>query len=394
MTEQAGIATARDDQTPMRVAVIEDEASVRGLLEEFLRHRGYDVRGFSNGEEGVIGLETEPADIVLTDINMPGMSGMEVLRRVRQTWPASEVVVITGFATVQVAVEALRAGAYDFLLKPAHLPQIEAVFRRCSERIRYARENRELRQVVDQLQELSRRRETFIALANHELRTPTAVASGVVSLLRDQKEKMPEELARLVTRAYDAMERLRVVVNDLGEMAQARTSESWLKLLPCRVGDMVGEIERLCRMYAGLRDAEVGVQSDASPEREVLVDRVRVVRAVGALVQNGVKFTPDGGSVRVKVSAQGEQLRFDVLDTGVGVPPEQEERIFDPFYKVGDPINHHSSGHEFGGGGLGVGLSLARDVAEAHGGKLTYAPNEGGGSIFSLTIQTEAPVSA
>ena len=161
----------------MDILLIDDEKIIRETLSTFLVDQGHNVRTAPSGEDGLWALEEQPADLVLSDVKMPGISGVEVLRRVRESWPGTEVVLITGYASVEDAAEALRHGAYDFLLKPVRLAHLDAVARRCEERIRYARDNRELRAVVERLQELSERKSKFLALANHELRPPTTVAA-------------------------------------------------------------------------------------------------------------------------------------------------------------------------------------------------------------------------
>ncbi|RMG94275.1 MAG: response regulator, partial [Candidatus Dadabacteria bacterium] len=108
----------------MNIVLIDDEPAVRDTLGEHLEEEGHRVRTAGGGEAGLFLLEEEPADLVITDLKMPGISGLEVLRRVRERWPATEVVLITGYGTLDDAVEALRHGAYDFLLKPVRLAQL------------------------------------------------------------------------------------------------------------------------------------------------------------------------------------------------------------------------------------------------------------------------------
>jgi signal transduction histidine kinase len=377
---------AERTEPALEIIVIEDDDATRSLLEQFLAERGYGVRSYATGEAGVLAQQARPADLILTDLSMPGMSGIDVLMRVRQQWPATEVVVLTGYASVESAVEALRHGAYDFLLKPARLPQIESAVKRCAERIRYARENRELREVVDRLEELNRRREKFIALVNHELRTPVTVASGVLSLALQKSGGLPPETASLLRRAEEAMKRLGRIVEDVGDLAAVRAGSG----LPCRepvpVGEAVRGIARILADYAERRALRTSLVTEGDPARTVRLNLPKFLRAMEALIQNGIKSTPDGGIVHLTVTDRNGSVEFSVRDTGVGVPAEERETIFEPFYKVGDPLDHRTSDHEFGGGGIGIGLALARSIAEAHGGKLRYEPAPGGGSIFTLSV--------
>ena len=370
----------------MNILLIDDESAVRDTLGDHLSDLGHRVRTAPGGEAGLWMLEEEPADLVITDLKMPGLSGLDVLRRVRERWPAAEVVLITGYGTLDDALEALRHGAYDFLLKPVRLAQLELLVRRCEERIQFARDNRELRKVVEHLRDLNERREKFIALANHELRTPTTVAAGLVSLLASRVEELPAELRDLVRNADRALRRLKEVVEDLGDLAL--TQGRGLTVVPMRerLGTLVERVESLCEMYREVRALDIRVVCSEPLDRQVFLDLRKIVRAAGALVQNAVKFTPDGGSVEVRVGVVDSMLEIEVADTGTGVPDSEAEKIFELFYEAGDVRHHRSSPHEFGGGGMGIGLPLARALAGAHGGTVEYRPREGGGSVFTLRV--------
>ncbi len=370
----------------MDILIIDDEAGVREVLASFLSERGHDVRQASSGEEGVWALEEGPAELVITDLKMPGMSGIEVLRRVRERWPAAEVVLVTGFGTMDDAVEALRLGAYDFLIKPVRLARLEILVRHCEERVRFSRDNRELREVVERLRDLNERKEKFIALANHEIRTPTTVAAGMVSLLASQSTGFPEETRRLLESADRALRRLKEVVEDLGDLGLAQGGGVPVQRCSLRLGELCAGVSDLAAMYGGLRPLDIRVLCRADPEAGIEVDGRKVLRAVGALVQNAVKFTPDGGTVRIEVRAEGPDLLFEVEDSGIGVPESERDKIFDLFYESADLRHHRTSDHHFGGGGLGIGLPLARAIASAHGGAVEYRPRPEGGSLFSFRV--------
>ncbi len=378
--------TGPGDAGDMDILVIDDEVMVRDSLVAYLEECGYRVRSAGTGEEGLWLLEEQQADLIFTDIKMPGLSGIDVLRRVRERWPATEVVLVTGFATVDHAVEALRLGAYDFLLKPVRLARLDLVVRHCEERIRFSRDNRELRDVVERLRELNGRKEKFIALANHEIRTPTTVAAGLISLLAERAQDLSPEMHQLVAGADRAMRRLKEVVEDLGDLGLAQTEQLQLHRSLQSAEEFSQDLEELCEMYRSLRNLTIRVEFDSCAAPDIRIDRRKLLRAVAALVQNAVKFTPDGGEVVVRAGSEGGQFVVEVMDTGVGVPEGEEAKIFEPFYEAADIRHHRTSAHEFGGGGLGVGLSLAQGIARGHDGGVDYHPRPGGGSVFRLHV--------
>ena len=370
----------------MDILIIDDEKPIRETMAAFLRQHGHQVQEAPSGEEGLWLLEEHPVELVITDLKMAGISGIDVLRRVREQWPEIEVVLVTGDGTMDDAAAALRLGAYDFLIKPLRFARLEVLVRHCEERVRFSRDNRELREVVERLRDLNQRKEKFIALANHEIRTPTTVAAGLVSLLASQLAELPEEQRRMLDSADRALRRLREVVEDLGDLGLAQSGRLTLHLAGQPVAQLAEGIEDLCELYRGLRDLSVQSSCTVEPSQEVWIDARKVLRAVGALLQNAVKFTPDGGRVHVETRTEGDRLVIAVSDSGVGVSEAEREKIFDLFYESADVRYHRSSGHEFGGGGLGIGLPLAQGIAVAHGGSLSYEPTPKGGSLFCILL--------
>ncbi|MBI5444019.1 MAG: response regulator [Deltaproteobacteria bacterium] len=379
------------EDRPVEVLLVDDEENIRELLREFLVDEGFRVRTSSTGEDGLWAMQERPAEILLTDLRMPGISGLELLRRVRESWPGTEVVLITGFASVEDAVEALRQGASDFLLKPVRLQDLEAVTKRCAERVRAARDNRELRAVVQKLRELNERKEKFIALANHELRTPTTVACGLASILASRTESLPENARELVQRVDLALRRLRDIVEDLGDLALTQGGRLELRKVREPIERLMDDARNSLHLYQGLRALTLELRAEADPKSEVVVDRRKLRRALNALIQNAVKFTPDGGAVWVRIARDDDFLTLQVEDTGVGISSGEAAKIFDLFYEIADTRHHRSSFYEFGGGGLGVGLPLAAAIAQAHGGTLEHRPRPEGGSIFTLKLPLNAP---
>jgi signal transduction histidine kinase len=372
------------------ILIIDDNEDVRESLAGCVQRFGHQVRAAPSGDMGLWMLAERPANLVIADIRMPVVSGLEVLQIVRNRWPGTEVVLVTGYGSVEEAVEALRLGAYDFLLKPISIPHLESVVGRCDERLQFAKDNRELRAVVDRLRELNERRKKFIALASHEIRTPVAAIVGLTAVLnRLIGEKMPQDLdlRHLALRFDETADRLKEIVADLEELGLADRKELALRPSTHTLGELTDAVDNVCQTYRDTRALNIRVQCPGNRETELRIDHRKLLRGVAALVQNAVKYTPDGGEVLVRVFEEGGEIALEVGDTGIGVPEEEREKIFDTFYEVADPKYHSSSGHEFGGGGLGVGLPLARTIAHAHGGDVFYRPHPTKeGSIFTLRI--------
>jgi signal transduction histidine kinase len=220
------------------------------------------------------------------------------------------------------------------------------------------------------------------------------VAAGLASLLAAREELLPPEIRDLVRRVDGALRRMREVVEDLGDLALTQSGGLTLRRGSEPLSSYLTDLRDACTAYRSLRDLSLDVECLVPDDLSVTADRRKLMRALGALVQNAVKFTPDGGSVWVRVLRDGPSLRFEVEDTGLGVPKAEAQKIFELFYEVADTRHHRTSGHEFQGGGLGVGLPLAAAIARAHGGSVAHRDRPGGGSVFVLTLPLEssAPV--
>lgn len=171
-----------NEKSEYSILVIDDEESILKICKYVLEKAGYEVRTATSGFLGLEILQAVPKiDIVLTDLKMPNMNGHKVLQAVKRDWPHVEVIIMTGFATIEHAIDAMKAGAADFILKPLSGEQIRIAVDKCIEKIRLSRENKELRLAYEKLQEVKEMEEKFLAITSHELRTPSATLKVILA---------------------------------------------------------------------------------------------------------------------------------------------------------------------------------------------------------------------
>mgnify|MGYP001225711098 CR=1 FL=1 len=254
------------------------------------------------------------------------------------------------------------------------------------------------RTYVLSLQEVARAKSEFISVASHELRTPISIIRGWEDLLRSGliRPEDPKYLDCLdaIDRACTTLEKIAVSAT---RMAQANDSDAVPEPTTTEVEPMLAES---LRQAAGAApDRRVTLSLDVHPDvRFAIVDSTQVCQAVDALVRNGIRFTPDGGSVVVRAFADAEELVIEVRDTGIGLTSEARRRLFDECFVPHDSRHHHTAhGLEFNVAGMGFGLALVRRVVESHGGRLLVDGEEGRGSVFTLrfpgavAIQVDEP---
>jgi len=246
---------------------------------------------------------------------------------------------------------------------------------------------RRQRTYVRSLQEVARAKSEFIAVASHELRTPISIIRGWEDLLRGElvKPGTPSFAEGLdaIGRACQSLEKIAVSAT---RMAQSDGSEGLPAPSPCAVEPLLADAVREASAVAPER--QVSLTIEVQPEaRHAILDRGQVLHALDALIRNGIRFTPDGGTVTVRALASGEDLSIEVRDTGIGLSDEAKARLLDDAYVPHDSRHHHTAtGLEFNVAGMGFGLPLVRRVVDGHGGRLIVDGHEGRGSAFTMVF--------
>src|ERR1041384_5257179 len=395
--------TAADANAPRApenasLLVVDDEESVALTVGEVLRQEGYEVETASSGNEAVALLERSEYDLVLTDLHMEGGDGLSVLTEVRRRAPLTISIVLTGFASVESAIAALRQGAYDYLIKPCIIDDLKMTVRRGVEhrrlmlaeqqaRANLERLNRELEaRVVERTAELSRLNEelaesnrakdVFLATLSHELRTPLTPIIGWINLLRtgfleadalDQALDVIERNARLQSRLIDDL-------LDISRIASGKLRfEPKLTDLNAAVAAAVETV----RAAASAPRVELKV---ALAEQPIIVhaEPGRLQQIVWNLLSNAIKFTEALGRVELRTEIVGDEAHVIVEDTGVGISPDFLPHVFDRFRQAdGTRTRSH--------GGLGLGLAIVDALAKLHGGHVrAESDGVGRGSPFTL----------
>jgi signal transduction histidine kinase len=381
---------------------VDDEENILLTISEVLRLEGYEVDVASSGREAVGLLAGREYDLVLTDLHMADGDGMAVLEEVRGRWPLSITIVLTGFAALETAIQALRHGAYDYLTKPCMIEELKlTVARGIDHRMLMLAERKarmgleqlnselerrveertaELQRVNRELTDANRAKDIFLATLSHELRTPLTPVLGWVSLLRAGGALSD---SGMLTQGLDAIERnarLQArLVDDLLDISRAISGKLRIEWEPV---DLCGAVESAIETVRA--DAEAGgVALEVELSRCPLVVQgapVRLQQIIWNLLSNAVKFTPRGGSVRVRAWREGGEARVEVTDTGIGIAPEFLPHVFDRFRQADGSTTRQY-------GGLGLGLAIVRALAELHGGWVrAESEGAGRGSRFTLAL--------
>jgi signal transduction histidine kinase len=243
-----------------------------------------------------------------------------------------------------------------------------------------------LREAYEQLGELDRLKSDFIAIASHELRTPLSLILLYAAMLREQMGEKEEEASQQLDAVLRASMRLKHIIETMLNLRYLETGEIDLALARF---DLRTAVQEACEDYEVI--AETGglaLRADLPGEEvSVLADREKVRVVLDNLISNAVKFTPPGGRVQVALSHAADEIEVSVADTGVGIPQEALERIFDRFYQAEDHMTRRHSG-------MGLGLSIVKGLVELHGGRVEVESVLGQGSRFIVVLPTSVPEAA
>jgi len=354
-----------------RLLLIDDEEIVLDSCTEILRGEPYDVATAGDGTRGLERVREFRPDLVVVDLKMPGLSGLDVLERIRDADPTIVPIVITGYATVSSAVEAMKRGAYDFLPKPFTPEEFRLIVRRGAEKRALVLETQALRRERELL------RDHFAAIVAHEFKAPLAAIQQNLFVLE-------RELAAVASEDQRArLGRVKARVSDLLQLIDTwRRGSVDLEAVKARFAAVAVRVpvDKAVESLAGHAARKSVTLAAAVPDPSPVVwgDQATLTEVLVNIVGNAVKYSREGGRVSVTVTVEGDDVRIAVADSGIGIAPEDLPHIFEAFYTA-------QSGAA-GERGSGLGLPVSRRIVEAHGGSVTVRSTPGTGSTFEITL--------
>lgn len=408
------------------ILYIDDDAVNRSLVNRLLTSYHFRVLEAENGLQGISIAQAERPQLILMDINMPGLDGHETTTRMRSI-PAlkqTPIVAVTARTTKGEREMALTAGCDGYIPKPIDVDtfphqiisyldgQKETISQ--DERQRYlGRYSRklverleekivELEEANQKLKKIDAVKSDFITIAAHELRTPITLIYGYAHLLQLAADDMPDapedgSICDLSNRIFNAVCRLNETVNDILNISLIQAKQMQLDCQPVALIDIINVTLREINRTNHDRQLTIDADDSLTSLPPIVGDAPRLQQVFWNLLSNAIKFTPDGGSILVKgweVDSPPLQQKSSIFktgnrppgwppnldqtagvivavaDTGIGIAPAEQTEIFDNFYIVGRTRYHSSSKTAFGGGGLGLGLPIARGIILAHGGRI------------------------
>jgi two-component system sensor histidine kinase/response regulator len=354
-----------------RVLVIDDEKVIRDSCIRILTAEGNSVRSAENGDRGLEVFKEFHPDLVLVDLKMPGKTGMEVLEEIDTADPHVVKIVITGYATVSSAVDAMKRGAYDFIPKPFTPDELVLIVARGLERRRLLLESELLKQ------EQERTRRNMISLVSHELRAPLAatvqylevILAGMAGTISSEAREMIDRCTIRLKEFLELLGRwLNLATFDPGTMAEHFNDIGLLDVA-------MGSVELLKSLA---QEKRISLSLEA-PEALSPINgsRMPLEEIFNNLITNAIKYNKAGGWVKVKLYETDQEVWAEIRDNGLGISEEHLSRIFDEFYRVDGRRNSPIKGS-------GLGLSIVKKLVDAHRGMINVESRLGEGTTFRI----------
>jgi len=372
------------------VLVVEDEAGTLATLSATLEGAGYEVTGLEKGAEALQMIRSRSFNVIVTDIRLPDVGGLEILELAKEINPEVAVIVMTGYTGIETAVNAVNNGAYAYFVKPVNPDEIKTIIANALKQQKLLLENRRL---VDDLQQSNKllfetneelkkatqAKSEFLANMSHELRTPFNAVIGFSELLLDE---IPGKINRKQRQCLDdilsSSKHLLSLINDVLDLSKVEAGKLELKQKDFTLNKLIESLTRTIMpiLVPRKQSLDIEIEKGLPP---IHADKTKIRQVLLNLLSNSVKFMPDGGKLKIEAIRKDSWCQISVIDNGIGMKQEEQERIFEPFYQLDNPISRERSG-------TGLGLTIAKQIVEKHGGRIWVESEYGKGSCFTFTL--------
>lgn len=358
----------------LAVLVVDDEPDGFEVIEAHLYREGYDLFYAKSGTEALNQLDSIRPDVILLDVMMPQMDGIEVTHRLKSDphWQHIPIIIVTALSSKDDLARAINAGADDFLAKPVSGIELRA----------RVRSMLRIKQQYDALEATLHLREKLSRMLVHDLRNPLTniILSSNLLLLSGLEGKNLERLKITLNSARE----LNFMINDLLMLAKMQSGKMILNKVEVNLNELIPQVLSEFEIIAEQKNIHL-VSKLVHPSRCITLDSNLFHRVLENLISNAIKFSPHESQVIVQLDYPDEQVTSSlpaqviirVIDFGAGIPEDQRQRIFEQ-YEVGQAINGITQ--------VGLGLTFCKMVVEAHGGMIFVEENKPQGSIFTVVL--------
>ncbi len=366
-----------------KVLVVDDEAGMRSgvarvlndyvvNLPELKTDVAFAVIDAESAERGLEIIESQKPDMAILDLNLPGMSGLDLLLKLAENKTDILVIMMTAYASLETAVEATRNGAYDFLAKPFSPAELKNLIRKASVRVLYKR------QAMALAEEKKKVRFEFISVLAHELKSPLAAIQGYLNIVNEKILGNDLEVYEsMIERSLIRLEGMKKLIFDLLDMTRIESEQrkrEFTKINICEHAQKAIEISALAA-----KEQNITINFEGPENISMNGDVLEIDIILNNLVSNAVKYNKENGKVDVNISENENFVIIKVSDTGIGMKEEETKKLFKDFVRIKNEQTRNIIGS-------GLGLSTVNKLVQMYDGKIRVQSEFSKGSVFTAEL--------
>jgi two-component system sensor histidine kinase/response regulator len=367
-----------DDEPGMRSGVARVLKDYIAELPEMRTEIAFSVIEAENAETGLQIIETQKPDMAILDLNLPGMSGLELLVKLVENKIDILVIMMTAYASLETAVEATRNGAYDFLAKPFSPAELKNLVRKASGRILYKRQARAL------AEEKKKLRFEFISILAHELKSPLAAIQGYLNIVHEKI--LGDELAvydPMIERSLIRLEGMKKLIFDLLDLTRIESEQRKREFTSVNICEHAKKAIETSALAA--KEQNITINFHGPENISMNADVLEIDIILNNLVSNAVKYNKQNGTVDVDISENQNFVIIKVSDTGIGMKEEETKKLFKDFVRIKNDQTRNIIGS-------GLGLSTVNKLVQMYNGKISVQSEFSKGSVFPVELAKTLPI--
>ncbi|MCK9521552.1 MAG: ATP-binding protein [Proteobacteria bacterium] len=364
-----------DDEEGMRLGARRALERFAPTFQDLDKHVIYSVDTAATGEEAIEKLRAQSFDILLLDYKLPGLSGIEVLGVIQEMNLDLHVVMMTAYASLETAIFATKKGAFDFLAKPFTPEELRASVRGAT------RSHILLAQARQMAEEKRRMRFEFISVLSHELKSPIAAVEGYLELMRSGSIQDEATMQRVIERSLIRLGGMRKLIFDLLDLTRIESGTKARHIETLNLRDLIQSTIELLELQAQERGIAIAVNAPDAPLYDA--DKGELDIVLNNLVSNAIKYNRQGGRVDIDVKMSDDAVQISVADTGIGLTPDEEAKLFGEFVRIKNAKTRNIEGS-------GLGLSTVRKIIQLYNGDIRVDSTPDVGSTFIITLPRTA----
>ena len=372
----------------LKILVVDDEPGIRSGVSRILRNFRVDypfmdeafefeVIEASTGEAGIEIIESDQPDILLLDNKLPGIQGVEVLEYIRKKQKNIIVVMITSYASLELAVKATNDGAYDFIPKPFTPQELKSSIENITKRVF-------LKKMTNKLQDTGKQiRFTFLSVLSHELKAPLHAIEGYLKMIQDRSNGTRlEDYDVMLERSLDRIKGMRHLILDLLDLTRVESGKAKRNVAEVDLAAIARTAMDTMRPYAIQRDVALSIHVENPVVIQADAEEMEII--FNNLISNAIKYNKDGGKVDCTIDKQEDCMQITVVDTGIGLTPAELEKIFDDFVRIKNEKTKNITGS-------GLGLPIIKKLIDQYLGKIEVSSVPDQGSTFIVRLPIDKP---